>query len=152
MTQPEGFNSLNGTGTGFVEVLLNVGNIGGSVTSSWLTPCPDGSRVDGYQIVKGGLIYQIRPRCSCENCGRPSHRLNTQHSLVRSACHVPSSVQNSSRAMALCACMTCGTPCPLTACLQSWGSCMASWPFSTIKCQIEQNLNSLSDVCKLIVP
>ena len=69
VTQPEGFAALNGTGTGFLEVLVNVGNIGGSITSSWLTPCPAGSRVDGYQIVKGGLIYQIRPRCSCANCG-----------------------------------------------------------------------------------
>ena len=69
MTQPGGFTALNVTGTGFLEALLNVGNVGESLTSSWLTPCPAGSRVDGYQVVKGSLIYQIRPRCSCENCG-----------------------------------------------------------------------------------
>ena len=64
-----GFSSLNGTGTGLLEGLLDVGESASHEEDSWVTPCPAGSRVDGYQVVKGGLIYQIRPRCSCQNCG-----------------------------------------------------------------------------------
>lgn len=55
---------------GFVEGLLDVGEVALQGVDTWLTPCPAGSRVDGYQVTKGGLIYQIRPRCSCENCGK----------------------------------------------------------------------------------
>lgn len=69
VTQLSGFGSLNGTGTGFLEGLLDVGEIETNVPDGWLTPCPVGSRVDGYQVVKEGLIYQIRPRCSCIDCG-----------------------------------------------------------------------------------
>ena len=35
----------------------------------WVRACPAGSKVDGYQVIMGVLIYQIRPRCSCVNCG-----------------------------------------------------------------------------------
>ena len=81
VTQPRGFAALSGTGIGFLEGLLDISSVGGNVTDPWLTPCPAGSRVDGYQIVKGGLIYQIRPRCSCENCGmHPLPLSNLQHS------------------------------------------------------------------------
>jgi hypothetical protein len=70
VVSPDGFSSLNGTGMGFVEGLLDVGEMTMQEGDTWLTPCPAGSRVDGYQVTKGGLIYQIRPRCSCENCGK----------------------------------------------------------------------------------
>ena len=69
MTQLSGFDTLNGTGTGFLEGLLDVGQIERNVPDGWLTPCPVGSRVDGYQVVKEALIFQIRPRCSCVDCG-----------------------------------------------------------------------------------
>lgn len=48
---------------------MDVGETATKEIDIWLTPCPTGSRVDGYQVIKGGLIYQIRPRCSCVNCG-----------------------------------------------------------------------------------
>ena len=72
ITSASGFSSLNGTGTGLLEGLLDVGEFTSHEDDSWITPCPAGSRVDGYQVVKGGLIYQIRPRCSCQNCGASS--------------------------------------------------------------------------------
>lgn len=69
VAQPQGFTALNGSGLGVVEGLLNLGEGALDNPDGFLTPCPVGSRVDGYQVVTGALIYQIRPRCSCFNCG-----------------------------------------------------------------------------------
>lgn len=48
---------------------MNVGEDTLNAPDGFSTPCPVGTRVDGYQVVVGALIYQIRPRCSCINCG-----------------------------------------------------------------------------------
>lgn len=69
VVQPQGFANLNGTGLGVVEGFMNVGEDTLDAADGFSTPCPVGTRVDGYQVVVGALIYQIRPRCSCINCG-----------------------------------------------------------------------------------
>ena len=69
IVQPQGFTNLNGTGLGAVEGFMNVGEDTLDAPDGFSTPCPVGTRVDGYQVVVGALIYQIRPRCSCINCG-----------------------------------------------------------------------------------
>ena len=38
---------------GFVEGLLDVGEVALQGVDTWLTPCPAGSRVDGYQVNQG---------------------------------------------------------------------------------------------------
>ena len=71
--QQQGFAQLNGTGLGVLEGFLGYGEHDDSaVDNNWVTPCPAGSRVDGYQVVHGPLLIQIRPRCSCYNCGAPA--------------------------------------------------------------------------------
>jgi hypothetical protein len=73
--QPGGFASLNGTGLGVLEGLLGTGeHDSSSLDNAWVTPCPAGARVDGFQVVRGPLLIQIRPRCSCYNCGARCQR------------------------------------------------------------------------------
>ena len=68
--QQQGFTQLNGSGLGVLEGFLGYGDGSNSaLDNKWVTPCPAGSRVDGYQVVTGPLLMQIRPRCSCYNCG-----------------------------------------------------------------------------------
>ena len=72
VTQKDGFYSMHGTGLGVLEGLMGMGMPEGSDERSWMTFCPAGMRVDGYQVLQGPLLYQIRPRCSCYNCGAPA--------------------------------------------------------------------------------
>ena len=71
VTQKDGFPSMHGSGLGVLEGFMGAGVPEGSDEHSWTTFCPAGTRVDGYQVLQGPLLYQIRPRCSCYNCGGP---------------------------------------------------------------------------------
>ncbi len=82
LVQPQGFTSLNGSGLGVVEGFMEVGEPALDNIDGFYIPCPVGQRVDGYQVVVGALIYQIRPRCSCFNCGALPAPVN----LCRPAC------------------------------------------------------------------
>jgi hypothetical protein len=78
VNSPDGFSAFHGTGLGVVEGFLDAGEAMSDAPDSWVTPCPAGFKVDGYQVVTGALVYQIRPRCSCFNCGAPLKDPNRQ--------------------------------------------------------------------------
>ena len=78
VTQKDGFSGVHGTGLGVLEGFMGAGVAEGSDEHTWTTLCPAGTRVDGYQVLQGPLLYQIRPRCSCYNCGaRAPHAWGT---------------------------------------------------------------------------
>lgn len=92
--QPQGFAQLNGSGLGVVEGFMGVGEQTLESEDFFITPCPVGSTVDGYQVVIGSLILQIRPRCSCFNCGANPQpplleQLNMHACLLRAKLHAP---------------------------------------------------------------